>query len=47
MPISQGIPDMLIFLASLATLVAVSLVTRLAQRSDALLGGVPSLHIPE
>lgn len=38
---------MVVFLSSLATLVAVSLVTRLVQRDDAYLGDVPSFRITE
>jgi hypothetical protein len=37
-------PVMVVFLSSLATLVAVGLATRLAQRNDVHLGGVPSFR---
>ena len=39
-----GIPVMVVFLSSLATLVAVGLVTRLAQRNNDHLGDAPSFR---
>ena len=41
------IPVMIVFLSSLATLVAVGLATRLVQRDDAYLGNVPSFRVTE
>ena len=38
---------MIVFLSSLALIVVVSLATRLAQRDDAYLGGVPGFHLAE
>ena len=39
-----GNPVMVVFLSSLATLVAIGLATRLAQRNDDYLGDVPSFR---
>ena len=46
-PSILGIPVMVVFLSSLATLVAVGLLTRLTQRDGDSLGHVPSFRVTE
>ncbi len=46
-PSTLGIPVMVVFLSSLATLVAVGLATRRMQRDDDYLSNAPSFRITE